>query len=328
MTEKFAREERLEYLKDYGNFCMAYSTLQPGVRYFDYPKVGYISYAPINPFVPIGKATAFVFCDPVCSDDSDVRELLLDRFLSAFKNAVFVQNQKQTAEILSKKGYFVTPLGVETVLPVQTYKISGNKKSRLKEAFNRGKKKQRQVYELDGDISRKEKEELFQRMKDLSKEWMVTRKVGTKEIRYVTRPAVYDEEKYVRKFFVLNYKGEIEGFSFYDPIFSGKKIIGYTPSVARFSPNAFKGINYFTNIDAVFRFYQENIEELNLGLSPFYGVADHRIHASSPNLYCWRAISGRNTAGEPARFRIACPDATVYPCRQRRSGSTRAPPSS
>jgi hypothetical protein len=42
---RFTPVERFEYLRQFGSHPMAYSTLQPGMEYFDLPGIGYIAYA-------------------------------------------------------------------------------------------------------------------------------------------------------------------------------------------------------------------------------------------------------------------------------------------
>lgn len=102
---------------------------------------------------------------------------------------------------------------------------------------------------------------------------MGTRAQSRKEIRYITRPASFEQEQFVRKFVAL--QGEqIIGFSFYDPIFENEEIIGYTPYVSRFIPNAIKGINYFTNCKCIEMFKSEGIQFVDLGLSPLYNIHD------------------------------------------------------
>ena len=70
---------------------------------------------------------------------------------------------------------------------------------------------------------------------------------------------------------------EIIGFTFYDPIFHDGEIIGYTPSVSRFVPDAFKGINYFTNFRCMEQFQSEGIKFIDLGLSPLYCINDDKF---------------------------------------------------
>jgi len=42
--DKFSLDERNAYLKRYGNHCMSFSAMQPGMHYFDMPGVGYIAF--------------------------------------------------------------------------------------------------------------------------------------------------------------------------------------------------------------------------------------------------------------------------------------------
>ena len=60
MVKIFSLNERIAYLKKYGGYVMAYSTLQPGMQYFDMIGVGYLAYM-------VKGRTRFVLGDPVCA---------------------------------------------------------------------------------------------------------------------------------------------------------------------------------------------------------------------------------------------------------------------
>merc|ERR1719150_3662093 len=75
--------EREHYIQKYGTHHLAFSTLAPGLQYFDLPLKGYIAYKD-------GKfGQAFVLGDPICAP-SDAKELIAS-FLQYKPNANFVQ---------------------------------------------------------------------------------------------------------------------------------------------------------------------------------------------------------------------------------------------
>lgn len=107
-SKNFSLEERISYLKQYGSHCMAYSTLQPGMDYFDIPGIGYLAY------MKKGK-TRFVLGDPICAEKD--KEKLLEEALKEYKHTSFYQVSKSTAEILHKKfGFYMNIFGTETTI--------------------------------------------------------------------------------------------------------------------------------------------------------------------------------------------------------------------
>ena len=82
MPARFTPEERFEYLKQFGSHCMAYSTLQPGMEYFDLPAVGYLAY------MTHGR-TRFVLGEPICAEADSPR--LMDEALRDHCDTCFVQ---------------------------------------------------------------------------------------------------------------------------------------------------------------------------------------------------------------------------------------------
>lgn len=283
MTEKFGHEERLEYLQEYGNFCMACATIQPDVRYFDVPDVGYIAYLSKSHNIPLVGDSVIGLFDPVCGNDGS-KEKILQMFKRHFRNPGFFHISEGTADILSEMGYFVNPYGVEVEVPIPEFQIKGDGMRAVKRGVKNGEKKAVKLCELlapnDNRISEEEKsakriwdETIFSEMKEVSDEWKQNKVVSDREVKYIFKSAVFEHEDFVRKFYVYDSENhEMLGFAFYDPIFSGNKIIGYTPSALRYTDNAFPGINYFINVKAMEKFKEENAEFINLGLNTFYNM--------------------------------------------------------
>lgn len=106
--KNFSPEERISYFKQYGSHCIAYSTLQPGMKYFDIDGIGYVAY------MNHGK-TRFVLGDPICAEEN--KEKILEAALSEHKHTSFYQVSKSTAEILHKKfGFYMNVFGTETAI--------------------------------------------------------------------------------------------------------------------------------------------------------------------------------------------------------------------
>ncbi len=106
MPELFSRDERRNYVREFGDFCMAYSMLQPEVDYFDLRDVGFLT------FVKQG-GRRFVLGNPVC-DKNDL-ELLVGLAFKEHPKTSFYQISRGVAEILHHNfGFSMNHFGTET----------------------------------------------------------------------------------------------------------------------------------------------------------------------------------------------------------------------
>jgi lysylphosphatidylglycerol synthetase-like protein (DUF2156 family) len=248
----FTFEERLAYLKKYGNHCLSFSQLQHGMHYFDVPGIGFIAFGQ-----KWGKR--FVLADPVC--DTKYRETLLERFINQDNDPVFVQISQDIAELIHARfGYYTTQFGVEINVDLEDWNLKGKKKQILRTSVNHARKAGVFIEEsFTGNGCQK-----------LNDEWLKTRKVKNREIRFLIRPMGMDFQEGTRKFYAY-LDGELIGFIFFDPIYMDNRIIAYVPNISRFS-NKFKpGIFYPLMIHAMNIFKQEGVKYLNLGLCPLVG---------------------------------------------------------
>jgi lysylphosphatidylglycerol synthetase-like protein (DUF2156 family) len=243
---------------------MAYSTLDPELDCFRVEGAGFLAFKSLSGRFFGG--TTLAFFDPVCSPAA--RRRLLKEFIASNRRHGFIQIGAETAEILAGWGYYVNQLGIETRVPLADFSLQGNARARLREAWNRGRRLGACVEELRPCGG----EELYQQMRSISDEWIASRKVHDREIRVIVRKAVFSPEPFVRKFILRNRDGRVDGFVFFDPVFSQQRVIGYSPSVLRFRNTSFKGRGYFMILSLMERFKAEGVAFLDLGLSPFYNL--------------------------------------------------------
>ena len=109
-TKKVTIDPRLDFLREFGSSSLSYSSLQDGMEYFLAPNYGYIAYSPIKDDIE----RALCLADPICSKEN--LEPLITMFLEKHKGAIFLHVTKETAVVLSKLGYLVNEVGVETVM--------------------------------------------------------------------------------------------------------------------------------------------------------------------------------------------------------------------
>ncbi|HHO76755.1 MAG TPA: DUF2156 domain-containing protein [Deltaproteobacteria bacterium] len=247
--DKFSLDERISYLRRYGDHCMSFSAMQPGMHYFDVPGIGYIAYK-------MQWGSKFVLADPVC-DEKD-REFIISEFLKDGKGTAFAQISEPVAELIAEKfGYYSTQFGVETIVDLEDWNLKGKKKQVLRTSINKAQKDGIHFIEKDhvnGD-------------RKLTDEWLKTRKVRNREILFLIRPMDMDYEEGTRRFYA--YKGdELLGFIYFDPIYSDNKVVSYVPNISRFSHNFKQGIFYPLMVYAMETFKSEGLRYMHLGLSP------------------------------------------------------------
>ena len=259
--DKFSLDERIVYLKRYGDHCMSFSTLQPGMHFYDIPGVGYIAYK-------MQWGSKFVLSDPVC-DEKD-REFIISEFLKDGKHTAFAQISEPVAELIAEKfGYYSTQFGVETKVDLEGWDLKGKKKQVLRTSINKAKK--------DG-ICFMEKDKV-NGDQELNNAWLKTRKVRNREILFLIRPMNMDYEKGTRRFYAYK-DGELLGFIYFDPVYCDNKVVSYVPNISRFSHNFKQGIFYPLMAHAMEVFKAEGVKYMDLGLSPMV-VDDNDLHYES-----------------------------------------------
>jgi len=258
---EFTLSERVRYLRRYGNHCMSYSALQPGMHFFDIAGKGYIAYME-------KWGCRFALADPVC-EEKDCEELI-GNFIRENPNCGFAQVSEPVAKLINDKfGFYGTQFGVESVVDLKSWDLKGKKKQVLRTSLNHAQKRGIVVIEKDDDEGARE----------LSEKWLKTRKVKRREILFLIRPMSMDYNVGTRKFFA--YQGDdLIGFIFFDPLFENDRVVGYVPNISRFSQAFRQGIFYTIMAHAMEVFKSEGVREVRLGLSPLVTGEGDRGHES------------------------------------------------
>jgi phosphatidylglycerol lysyltransferase len=262
----FTFSERVEYLKRFGRHSMAFSALQPLMRYFDIEGVGYIAYR---------KQWGSVVClgNPICAPED--RETLIRAFCKKYSNPVFIQVTKDVAELIHDvTGFYATQFGKETLIDLNTWTMSGKKKQVIRTAVNHAKKEGVTVKESYGDLS----------YRNLSDSWLKTRKCKGREIVFLIRPMEMDYKEGTRRFFA--YQGDdMIGFIFFDPIYDNGQVVGYVPNISRASEKFPQGIFYMLMVQAMEKLKEEGVPYIFLGLSPL--ALDYPPKATESKVLRW-----------------------------------------
>lgn len=261
-TADAATKQRVwDFLCKYGSGSLSYSALQEGMQWFIVPDVGFIQYEPMETIVH----NAVCLGDPICAPEN--RERLLGEFIKKFHDPVFINISKETGKVLEKLGFYINQMGVETSIDVQKFTLSGSKKEFLRSQKNRAAKDGVTVVEVGkAHITAKD-------LKHISEEWMHRKTVHDHELSFLVRPAVFEDEPEVRKFVALR-NNEVVAFVFFDPLWRDGKVFGYLANILRSLGEQSYSLTDVIIIEAIAQFKSEGIEELSLGLCPFFQVED------------------------------------------------------
>jgi lysylphosphatidylglycerol synthetase-like protein (DUF2156 family) len=210
-TECVSEKIRLRALRKYGNFALAYSAaFQSGLDYFG-GEEGFLAYKQVG-------GTAFVLSDPLAPLSG--WEDLIRRFVSERSDVCFWHASRPVAKLLERIGFRVNEMGTETRIELGAYSFDGPRKRNFRSALNRAACCSYTIAERS--VTSLDREEL----RTVSERWRQTRGVKNREMTFLTRPAILDDEVDVRKFFTFDHKGNLQAFAFFDPIYKEGEVVG------------------------------------------------------------------------------------------------------
>jgi lysylphosphatidylglycerol synthetase-like protein (DUF2156 family) len=258
LAEDTLESSRLfEAFRQYGNFTMAYATLQPGMKYFE-SDGGYLAYDTWG-------GITFVLGDPVAPTKNHAA--IIEAFVRKHPRTCFCQISKPTGAILARLGWLVNELGADMELDLPTYDFEGPKKNKFRQAAHKIEREGYTIEErtvADGDQTE---------LDALSTSWLAAKTVKH-EARFLVRPLAFGNEREVRKFYLREPGGSIVAFVAFDPICEGGEVIGYSPAIKRRAPDAPTGAEEAITKFAIERFRAEGLKTYRLGLLPLYDVQD------------------------------------------------------
>jgi lysylphosphatidylglycerol synthetase-like protein (DUF2156 family) len=234
---------RLRVLREHGNFALAYSaTFQPGLEYFGDAE-GFLAYKQVG-------STAFVLSNPVAPTRG--YEHLIRSFMKGRSDICFWQASRPVAKILEKIGLRVYEMGTETRIALGDYDFAGPRKRNFRRALNRAACCSYTIVERS--VTSLNREEL----QTVSDRWRQTRGVKDREMTFLTRPAVLDNEVDVRKFFTFDHEGRLLAFAFFDPIYNRGQVVGYLCSAKRRLPQTpWSAMRFFIRRFGLFKLREE-----------------------------------------------------------------------
>ena len=248
---------QLDLFRRYGNFTMAYATLQPGMKYF-HAHGGYIAYDQ-------SWGVTFVLGDPVAPTEN--HPAILEDFVRAHPRSCFCQISERTGAILEQLGWFVNEFGADMELELPEYDFSGSGKSKFRQA---ARKIEREGYTIEeATVAKADAAELDA----LSSAWLATRTVR-REARFLVRPFAFGDEPDIRRFYLRAPDSSLVALVGFDPICEEGRVIGYSPAIKRRTTAAPTGAEEALCKFAIERFRAEGLRTFRLGLLPLYDVQD------------------------------------------------------
>jgi lysylphosphatidylglycerol synthetase-like protein (DUF2156 family) len=255
---------RIALLQQHGTFTQAYSAaLQPGLQHFGDER-GFIAYKTVA-------GTALVLSDPVAPQAG--RDELIRRFVRANPDACFWQISRPVASLLVPLGFKINELGPDTRIDLASYDFGGQQKKNLRKAAMTVAKLGYVIRE--GSLASVDKNELG----NVSQAWRRTRTVRRREVSFLNRPLVFEEEADVRWFFTFGPDGKLVAFGSCDPIYEHGAVVGYSIATRRL-PSAHPLVGHALKRYAIEVFQKEGKRWVFLGLSLGYGIRDEQFKSS------------------------------------------------
>jgi len=264
-------------LRAYGSHSLAYATLQPRMRYWGDPNVGFVAFRST-----LGQTT--FLGDPVCP--AEEREDFLQQVCSTFPKGLFMQIHRPTADCLKRLGHYITPVGVENDIDTIPFNLAGKKKADLRHYRNKARS--------GGVVVQEEPdtESVRRALLPVCAAWLPLKSWIAHELEFLARPFQMVPEPGTR-LFTGRIDGRIVSFVVLDPIYACNDVIGYTVSILRHLPDAPEGAVDAIVLHAINQFASEGIERLSLGVSPFHHIealAHEDGRGALPVYWLYRAL--------------------------------------
>src|SRR5262245_44871405 len=276
--------ERIRLARLYGGFSLAHATLNPDAVSSFGGAGGYIAYSQKMGY-------AFALGDPLAAPTD--RPGLIRRFIERFGEPWFVQISEPVAATLAQENYWITSLGFDTVLPLDSYSFAGKEKEGIRHASNW---LARRGYVIE---ERTWSDDTAAMLAAISQEWRGSRIVKGREMGFINRAFRAEADPGERVFVLFDAAGRAVAFIIFDPLYAGGKLIGYVTALKRRLAEAGGYAELGLMRRAVETFQHEGLREVRLGLSPLAPAAPPAFRDSAllrtlfRHLYRSRVINGR-----------------------------------
>ncbi len=262
---------RLRLVRRFGNHSLAYSMLQPGMRYWGSARRGLAAYRK-----NLGQCT--FLGDPACPPE--MLQAFLADLLADFPQALFMQIHEPAARVLRNLGHHITPVGVENDIDTATFTLRGRRMSDLRHYRNKARAGMVTVEEQPDSVA------LRRALRPVSDAWLPHKSWIGRELEFLARPFTALPEPDVR-IFSGRIGEKLVAFVVLDPLYDEGKIAGFTVTILRHFRDTPEGTVDYIILKAITTLAAEGIPLRSLGVSPFHRLeALAEIHGvGSPAIY-------------------------------------------
>lgn len=248
---------RLSCLKKHGDNALSFLTLSDSLKDHRGPWEGYVAYK-------VFFKSATVLGDPIVPDNS-VGNAINDfkkYFLSKKYHINFFLCTDKAIDVLRHEGFRCFYVGMEGVVDLNKFTISGGKKWSIRSSVNYAKRNNMTVEEYKYTVNNRS-EKVENEIISVSEEWCKIKK--TYEFSFAFGHVGFDNYEGIR-YFVCRYKGKIVGFVSYYPIFG---VNGYYLDLTRRGLHAPRGTIDYLLVQSFETLKKEGTEKIYIGFSPF-----------------------------------------------------------
>jgi lysylphosphatidylglycerol synthetase-like protein (DUF2156 family) len=223
---------RHELVRAHGSDPISYSTLQPGLSYFE-TSFGYIAFQRAFGFdLTLGP--------PICAGSD--RAELIQRFLRSHRRPLFFYVPRDVAMLVAELGgtrFRVSGMGVDKVIALDGPTVEHH--PRVRGALKKAQRGGLQVTEVHPATLGAEERA---RIESITRSYLQRSAVPV-EMRFLNRPFAFDEDGLAR-LFVLRQGAEahVFGYAMLDPYFESGRVQGYLLNLIRFERTRLWGVYY------------------------------------------------------------------------------------
>jgi len=249
---------RLRIIQRFGSHSLAYSMLQPGMRYWGSDRRGLAAYRK-----NLGQCT--FLGDPACAPE--MMDSFLAELLTAFPRALFMQIHESTANSLRDLGHHITPVGVENDIDTATFTLRGRRMADLRHYRNKARAGKVVVEEQPDSVA------LRGVLRPVSNAWLPQKSWIGRELEFLARPFTADPERGVR-IFTGSIEGKLVAFVMLDPLYRDERITGFSVTILRHYRDTPEGTIDSIVLEAISTLAAEGVPLLSLGVSPFHRLEE------------------------------------------------------
>lgn len=247
-------------IRAYGSDPIAYSTLQPGLSYFE-TSFGYVAYQPALGFdMTLGP--------PICANEDRVE--MVERFLRRHRRPLFFYVRRDIADLVASLGgsrFHTSGMGVDKVLSLEA--TPHELHSRVRGALKKAQRGNLSLVEVRPSELRLQERE---RIDSITRSYLQKSSVQV-EMRFINRPLSFIDDGFARMF-VLQQGPEarVFGYAVLDPYFDNGRVHGYLLNLIRFEPTRLWGVYYSAVATLVSVLKAEGLRQFSLGFCPLVDV--------------------------------------------------------